>query len=88
MSLGGSDVTGEGEGACLDLPEGFLEELQESFVHLPEEVVEKVLLSMDKESPWKIGSWTVLREGLTGVMTWAMNDSYAAGAVSPRWWRQ
>ena len=48
MSLGGSDVTSEGEGTCQELLESFLDELQESFVDLPEEVAEKILLAMDK----------------------------------------
>ena len=80
MSLGGSDATGEGEGSCQALPETFLEELEEGFTHLPEEVAEKILAAMEKEDPWKIGSWTVLREGLTGVLTQAMNECQAAGA--------
>ena len=48
MSIVGSDATGEGEGTCQDLPEGFLEELQEGFEFLPEDVGSKLLEAIDK----------------------------------------
>ena len=80
MTLGGGDDTGEVEGICQELPEDFLEELQEGMEHLPEEVARKLLESMDKDAPWKVGSWTVLREGFTGLLTSAIKDCYEAAA--------
>ena len=32
------------------------------------------MASMEKSEPWRCGSWTVLREGLTGVVMKAMTE--------------
>ena len=88
MSFGGRDATGEGECTCQKLPGNFLEELQENFESPPEEVGTRILEAMGKEGPWKVGSWTVLREDSTGVMTHAIVDSYAAGAEVGSWYNE